>query len=185
MPACPFRTPWPSISACLNRSGSTLTWAMRRTNTGDKMMTLLASAPRFRDGQQRVIALRTGVAVVLGALLGQSVGRADRRIKVDGERCVAGAGPSGPGPGQQLAAHPVQLADVAPPEAAQEGAQSLPSRKREVDGALTVLTRVQTVPPVRNTSASSMQSPPASADAPGSSSCRPCPPGPGARTRSR
>ena len=37
--------------------------------------------------------------------------------------CVARAGPSGPGPGQQLAAHPVQLADVAPPEAAQEGAQ--------------------------------------------------------------
>ena len=28
-----------------------------------------------------------------------------------------------PGPGQQLAAHPVQLADVAPPETAQEGAQ--------------------------------------------------------------
>ena len=36
-------------------------------------MTLLASAPRFRDGQQRVIAPRTGVAVVLGALLVQSV----------------------------------------------------------------------------------------------------------------
>ena len=37
--------------------------------------------------------------------------------------CVAGSSPSGPGTGQQLAAHPVQLADVAPPEAAQEGAQ--------------------------------------------------------------
>ena len=36
---------------------------------------------------------------------------------------VAGAGPSGPGPGQQLAAHPVQLADMPPPEAAQEGPQ--------------------------------------------------------------
>ena len=31
------------------------------------------------DGQRRVIAPRTGVAVVVGALLGQSVGLADRR----------------------------------------------------------------------------------------------------------
>ena len=49
----------------------------------------------------------------------------------------------------------------------QEGAQSLPSRKRGVDGALTVPPRVRAVPPVRNASASSMQSPPARADAPG------------------
>ena len=40
-----------------------------------------------------------------------------------GQRPVAGSGPSGPGPCQQLLAHPVQLAHVAPPEAAQEGAQ--------------------------------------------------------------
>ena len=32
-----------------------------------------------------------------------------------------GPAPACPGPGQQLAAHPVQLADVAPPKAAQEG----------------------------------------------------------------
>ena len=75
------------------------------------------------DGQQWVIAPCTGIAVVAGALLGQSVSLADRRIKVDGEWRVAGSGPSRPGPGQQLAAHPVQLTDVAPPEAAQEGAQ--------------------------------------------------------------
>ena len=31
-----------------------------------------------------------------------------------------GPATSGPGPGQQLPAHPIQLADVAPPEAAQE-----------------------------------------------------------------
>ena len=117
------------------------------------------------DGQQRVVAPLAGIAVVAGALLGQSVGLADGGIEVDGERRVAGSGPSGPGPGQQLPAHPVQLADVAPPEAAQEGAQSLPSRKRGVDGALTVPPRVQAVPPVRNTSASSMQSPPAMAEA--------------------
>ena len=73
------------------------------------------------DGQQWVVAPLAGIAVVAGALLGQSVGLADGGIEVDGERRVAGSGPSGPGPGQQLPAHPVQLADVAPPEAAQEG----------------------------------------------------------------
>ena len=36
---------------------------------------------------------------------------------------VAGSGPSGPGPGQQLAAHAVELTDMPPPEAAQEGPQ--------------------------------------------------------------
>ena len=45
----------------------------------------------------------------------------ERVYIVDGQRSVAGSGPSGPG--QQLTAHPVQLADVAPPEAAQEGSQ--------------------------------------------------------------
>ena len=56
--------------------------------------------------------------------------------------------------------------DVAPPsETAQEGPQSLPSRKRGVDGALTTQPMALAVPPVRSTSASSMQSPPASADA--------------------
>ena len=44
-------------------------------------------------------------------------------IKINGEWCVAGSRPSGPGPGQQLPAHPIQLADVAPPEAAQERPQ--------------------------------------------------------------
>ena len=47
---------------------------------------------------------------------------------------------------------------MAPPEAAQEGAQSLPSRKRGVDGALTTQPMALAVPPVRNAS-SSMQSP--------------------------
>ena len=61
--------------------------------------------------------------------------------------------------------HPIQLAHVPPPEAAQEGPQSLPSRKRGVDGALSVQPTAPAVPPVRNTSASSIQSPPASADA--------------------
>ena len=47
----------------------------------------------------------------------------------------AGSGPSGPGPGQQLAAHPIQLADVAPPEAAQEGAQGGWRLDRAAQGA--------------------------------------------------
>ena len=84
---------------------------------------LLAVAGAGGDGQQWVIAPCTGIAVVAGALLGQSVSLADRRIKVDGEWRAAGSGPRLPGPGQQLAAHPVQLTDVAPPEAAQESAQ--------------------------------------------------------------
>ena len=40
------------------------------------------------------------------------------------DRCpVAGSGPSRPGPSQQLPAYPIQLTDVAPPEAAQERPQ--------------------------------------------------------------
>ena len=92
-------------------------------------------------------------------------GLADGGVQVNGEWRVAGSGAGLPGAVRQLAAHPVQLADMAPPEAAQEGAQSLPSRKRGVDGALPVPSRVQAAPPVRNASAASMQSPPASAEA--------------------
>ena len=75
------------------------------------------------DGQQRVVAPLAGIAVVAGALLGQSVGLADGGVQVNGQGPVAGSRPGLPSPGQQLAAHPVELTDVAPPEAAQEGAQ--------------------------------------------------------------
>ena len=75
------------------------------------------------DGQQRVIAPLAGVAVVSRPFLVQSVSLADGRIKVDGEWRVAGSRSGLPCPCQQLAAHPVQLADMAPPEAAQESAQ--------------------------------------------------------------
>ena len=74
-------------------------------------------------GQQRVIAPLAGVAMVACPLLGQPIGLADGGVQVDGEWRVAGSGSSGPGPGQQLPAHPVQLTDVAPPEAAQERPQ--------------------------------------------------------------
>ena len=75
------------------------------------------------NGQQRVIASLAGVAVVARALLGQTVCLADGGVQVDGQRPVAGSGPSRPGPGQQLPADPGQLADVAPPETAQERPQ--------------------------------------------------------------
>ena len=79
------------------------------------------------DSQRRVIAPPPGIAVVARPFLGQSVGLADGGVQVDGQRPVivrkSGSGASGPGPGQQFPAHPVQLADMAPPEAAQKGAQ--------------------------------------------------------------
>ena len=75
---------------------------------------------------------------------------------VDGERRVAGSGTGGPGPGQQLPAHPVQLTD---------GPQRKLRRKvPRVDGAH-ARPGCEEVRPVRNASASSMQSPPASAEA--------------------
>ena len=68
------------------------------------------------DGQQRVIAPLASVTMVTCPLLGQSIGLADGRVQVDGQRPFAGSRTSGPGPGQQLPAHPIQLADVAPPD---------------------------------------------------------------------
>ena len=109
------------------------------------------------DCQQRVISPRTGVAVEASALLGQSVGRADDRVQVNGEWCIAGSGIGPPDACQQLPA----------PRPSWRTWPQLKLRRKvpRVDGALTVPPRVQAVPPVRNTSASSMQSPPASADA--------------------
>ena len=75
------------------------------------------------NGQQRVIATSAGVAVVARPILGQSEGFADGGVQVDGQGRIAGSGPSRPGPGQQPAAHPVQLADMTPTEAAQKGSQ--------------------------------------------------------------
>ena len=75
-------------------------------------------------GQQRVIPSRAGVAVVARSLLGQSIGLADGRVQVDGQGRVAGSRPpAAPCPGQQLAAHAVELTDMPPAKAAQEGAQ--------------------------------------------------------------
>ena len=84
-----------------------------------------------RNGEQRVIAAHARVAVLPGALLRQAVGLADRRIEVDRERRRARSRPGRPGAGEQLAAEAVELADVAPAEAAQEDTE----RGRRLDGA--------------------------------------------------
>ena len=144
-------------------------------------------------GQQRVIAplasvapvSSTGQAMVSRPLLGPPVGLADGGVQVDGQRPVAGSGTGGPSPGQQFPAHPVLLADIAPPEAAQERPQSLPSRKRGVEGALTMHPSTEEVRPARSASASSMQSPPASAEATSVSILSPAFARPGAYPRSR
>ena len=89
----------------------------------------LAAAGRNRE--QRVIAARARVAGLAGALLGEAVGLAERRVEVDRERRVAGSRPGRPGAGEQLAADAVELADVAPAEAAQEDTEG----GRRLDGA--------------------------------------------------
>ena len=78
--------------------------------------------------------------------------------EVNGQRPVA----AGPAPAAQARASNSRLT--------RSSWRTWPQRKLRrkvprVDGALTVPPRVQAVPPVRNTSASSMQSPPASAEA--------------------
>jgi hypothetical protein len=61
--------------------------------------------------------------MVEGTLLRQTVRLADRRVEIDREGCGSRSGTGGPGSGQQLAADPVELANVAPGEAPQERAE--------------------------------------------------------------
>ena len=82
-----------------------------------------------------MIAPLAGVAVVAGAFLGQPIGFADGGVQVNGQGRVARSGPSRPGPGQQLPAHPVQLADMSPSETAQEGPQGGWHLDRAAQGA--------------------------------------------------
>ena len=65
----------------------------------------------------------------------QPIGLADGGVQVDSQRRVAGSGPSSPSLGQQLPAHPIQLTEVAPPEAAQEGPQGGWCLDHTTDGA--------------------------------------------------
>ncbi|MCY4558527.1 MAG: hypothetical protein OXF79_19560 [Chloroflexi bacterium] len=73
-----------------------------------------------------MIASLAGVAVALRALLAQPVGLVHLRrmeSQVDGQRISARAGASGPASGQRLPGHPIELADMAPPETPQKGPQ--------------------------------------------------------------
>ena len=70
-----------------------------------------------------MIAPLAGVVVALRTLLDQPKGLAGGGVQVDGQRSVARSRTSRPSPSQQLSAHPVQLAHVAPPETPQEGSQ--------------------------------------------------------------
>jgi len=72
------------------------------------------------DREEGVITTDAGVPVVESALLGQAVCLADRRVEIDRERLGSGSGSRSPGPSQQFPTDPVELADVAPAEAAQE-----------------------------------------------------------------
>ena len=79
------------------------------------------------------------------------------RQNVYGQRYIARSRTSRPGSVQQLPAHPIQLAHVAPPETPQEGSQ----RGRRLNHTA----QHPMGPPARSASSSSMQSPPANADA--------------------
>ena len=70
-----------------------------------------------------MIAADVGVPVVDGAFLGQAARFADRRVEADREGRGPGSGSGGPDSPEDLPAHPVELADVAPAEAAQERAE--------------------------------------------------------------
>ena len=100
---------------------------------------------------------------------------------VESRSMVNGASP-GPAPAAQARASSSRLT--------RSSWRTWPHRKLRrkvprVDGALTVEPRVQAVPPVRNASASSMQSPPASADTIRVIILSPALARPGARPRSR
>ena len=77
-----------------------------------------------------VIASPAGVVVALGTLFAQAKGLADGGVQVDGQRLAVKSSAAGLGLGQQLTAHPIQLAHVAPPEAAHERPQRVWSLDR-------------------------------------------------------
>ena len=81
----------------------------------------VARAGRHRE--EGVIAAHTGVAVVAGTLLLQAVRLADGGVEIDGEGRGARPGAGSPGAGEEQPADLVELAHVAPAEAAQERAE--------------------------------------------------------------
>jgi hypothetical protein len=79
-----------------------------------------------RDREERVIAPDAGIPVVGGALLGEAIRLADRRVEIDREGLGTGSGTRCPGPLEEQPTDPVELADVAPAEAARSS--SIPRR---------------------------------------------------------
>ncbi len=73
-------------------------------------------------GEHGVVATHTGVAEH-AALFGEPVGLTDRRVDIDRQCAGAGTGAGLPGPDEYFAGDGVELADMAPGEAAQERAQ--------------------------------------------------------------
>ena len=73
-----------------------------------------------RDREEGVIAPDAGIPVVESALLGEAVRLADRRVEIDREGSIARSRSRCPGPGEEMPSDGVELADVAPAEAAQE-----------------------------------------------------------------
>jgi hypothetical protein len=73
-------------------------------------------------GQQRVVAELAGVAVA-GATLVVAVDLTDGGVHIDGHRRLAGSGTGCPCPGQDGLGDPIELADVAEGEGAQERPQ--------------------------------------------------------------
>jgi hypothetical protein len=103
-------------------------------------------------GQQRVVAEGVGVAVG-GALVVVAVDLAHGGVQVHGHRPITGTPAGRPRAREQLLAQPVELADVAEGEGAQEGPQG--------GGAMTRWPSTWLVAPQPSRSASSMQSAPA------------------------
>src|ERR1019366_9087726 len=89
-----------------------------------------------RDGEQRVVAPDPGVPVVEGTLLRQAVRLADRRVEIDRQRSRARSGAGCPGAGQELPTDAVELADMAPAEAAQERAERRGGLEGDAEHAL-------------------------------------------------
>jgi len=71
-------------------------------------------------GQQRMVAESVGVAVA-GALLVVAMHLADGGVHIHHQRPIAGSGARRPRPGEELAGHLVELADVPEGKRAQEG----------------------------------------------------------------
>jgi hypothetical protein len=119
------RVRYAGASGALTMRADSRKWAAPRTVLArpSRRRAMSTSPVAARDREQGVIPAHAGVPVVESALLGQAIRLADRRVEIDRERRGPGSGTGREGPGQELTTDPVELANVAPAEAAQERAQ--------------------------------------------------------------